>query len=323
MKLSPRQSERGAALIGTLLLVMVIGVGMFLRQLSRADIEAAREQATHTALKTAKEALIAYAATSATPGRLPCPEDTSRIGTATEGSQLGTCSNVATTIGRFPWYSLKLDKILDGHGEPLWYALSPGFRTAPINNSTLGQLTIDAQPGGYAAIIFAPGPMLAAQARSAITAGTPPLVANYLDGENNNGDNVFAATGAAINDRLLGITAAEMSVPIIRRVLAEVRGADTDAPPTYGLRNYYNTNGSAFPFADTDADGSANAGATAGGLPYNDLTTVMEATANGWISSNNWFGLMTYQILTTPTRALLTLGGVSLTVLPCTVQPCP
>lgn len=323
MNLARTRLERGAALIGTLLLVVVIGAGLLLRQLSRADLDAAREQTTHTALKTAKEALIAYAATSDTPGRLPCPEDTTRIGFPTEGSQLGSCSNVATTIGRFPWYSLKLDKILDGHGEPLWYALSPGFRTAPINSSTLGQLTIDAQPGGYAAIVFAPGPMLATQTRSSITAGTPPLVANYLDGTNNNGDNAFAATSTAINDRLLGITVAEISAPIIRRVLAEVRGTDTDTPPTYGLRNYYNTNGSAFPFADTDADGAANSGAATGGLPYNDLATVMEATANGWITSNNWFGLMTYQVLAAPTRAVLTLGGVSLTALPCTAQPCP
>ncbi|MFA7292630.1 MAG: hypothetical protein WC023_10320 [Rhodocyclaceae bacterium] len=323
MKFSRTRIERGAALIGTLLLVVVIGAGLLLRQLSQADLDAARERATHTALLAAKEALIAHAATSDTPGRMPCPEDTSRIGFPTEGSQLSSCSNVATSIGRLPWYSLKLDKILDGYGEPLWYALSPGFRTAPINSSTPGQLTVDAQPGGYAAIVFAPGPMLSTQTRSAITAGTPPLTANYLDGTNNNGDNAFAATSTTINDRLLGITAAEISAPVIRRVLAEVRGADTDTPPTYGLRNYYNTNGSTFPFADTDADGSANAGATTGGLPYNDLTTVMEATANGWITSNGWFGLMTYQALAAPTRAVLTLGGASLTVLPCTAQPCP
>jgi type II secretory pathway pseudopilin PulG len=322
-KIIAYKNEHGAALIGALLLVVLVGASLVLRQLSRADLDAAREQTTYIALNTAKEALIAYATTSNNPGRLPCPEDTSRIGFPTEGSQLSSCSNVAPTIGRLPWYSLKREKILDGYGEPLWYALSPGFRAAPINNGTPGQLTVDAQPGGYAAIIFSPGPALSTQLRSAITAGTPPLLASYLDGTNSNGDGVFASTSAAINDRLLGITSAEITTPIIRRVLAEVRGADTDTPPTYGLRKFYNANGSTFPLADTDADGAANAGATTGGLPYNDLTTVMEATANGWITSNNWFGVMTYQVLTTPNRAILTLGGISLTVLPCTTQPCP
>lgn len=314
--------QRGAALLSILVLVFLVAGSVTLHRLNSANVEAEREMATQTALKQAKEALIAFAAISGNPGRLPCPEDTSLLGSPNEGSQLSSCTALPA-IGRLPWRTLKLDQIVDGYGEPLWYALSPGFRSAPINTSTTGQLTIDAQPTGYAAIVFSAGQPLSIQLRSAVSASSPPLVSNYLDETNNNGDVFFASTSSTINDRLLGISAAEITAPIVRRVLAEVRGADTDTPPSYGLRRYFNDNGSSFPFADTDNDGSGNAGATTGGLPYNDLAGVMEATANGWITSNGWYNLITYKTTTSPVRATLTLGGYSLTVQPCTTQPCP
>jgi hypothetical protein len=321
-----------------LLLLVIVGTGILLKQLSTADLTFAREQATQIALKQAKEALIAYAATAKkssgedVPGRLPCPEDVGLIGLVTEGGQQSNC-NTLPAIGRLPWRTLKLDKLLDGHGEPLWYAISPGFRGTTINSTTLGQLTVDAQPTAYAAIVFAPGPVLSGQARTAITAASPPVLADYLDGTNNNGDGVFTSINIATNnDRLLGITAAEITAPIIRRVLTEIRGADTalpvplattPTPPAYGLRRYYNDNGLTYPYADTNSDGFADGSATIGGLPYKDLTTVMEATANGWITTNEWFGLITYQTFTAPNRATLTLGSASLTVHPCTEHPCP
>ena len=55
--------------------------------------------------------------------------------------------------------------------------------------------------------------------------------------------------------------------------------------------------------------------ATTGGLPYNDLAGVMEATANGWITSNGWYNLITYKTTTSPRLSDVTLGGYSLTVL--------
>lgn len=311
---------RGTALLALLLLTLA-GASLLLRQLRFADLNSEREKATHAALQAAREALIAYAATSAAPGRLPCPENTALIGTATEGSQRSSCSNALPAIGRLPWRSLKIEALTDGYGEPLWYALSPGFRSPPINTGSAGQLGIDAQPGGFAAIVLAAGPAQAGQSRPTVSAAAPPQRANYLDGTNGDGDLSFASNGPLLNDRLLGIAAAEIAARISRRVLAEIRGADTDQPPAYGLRRYYNEH-SAFPFADSDGDGHADAGADAGSLPYRDLEPVIEATAYGWIAANQWFGLVGYR-REAPDRVLLTLGSVRLAVRPCPAQPCP
>ncbi len=225
-KIIAYKNEHGAALIGALLLVVLVGTSLVLRQLSRADIDVAREQTTHIALKAAKEALIAYAATSNTPGRLPCPEDTSRIGFPTEGSELSSCSNVAPTIGRLPWYSLKLEKMLDGHGEPLWYALSPGFRAEPLNSETPGQLMLDSRTD-IVALILAPGPALSGQSRTLLTTSTPPDPANYLDVSNKDGNPKFisASTTNSLNDRVIAITHAELFAQVELRVARDVRYA--------------------------------------------------------------------------------------------------
>lgn len=302
--------QRGAALLAILALVMVVGVGLFFRQLSNADIVAARDRTTQTALRDAREALIAYAATSDTPGRLPCPEDTSLVGGPSEGAQ-GSCSNTVMAIGRLPWRTLKLEQLRDGWDEPLWYAISPGFRSPPINTNSIGQLSVGTL--GYAAIIFSAGPPLAGQNRSVVTAVAPPVIANYLDGENANGNMVFAAAGANINDRLTGITVAELTAPIVRRALAEIRGP-TDA--SFGLRRYYSENGSTFPYADNTGDGNADVGVTSGTIPYLTLEPLLAATTYGWLNNNGWFALTSYQSLTAPNQAIVSIGATTLTAPP-------
>lgn len=310
--------QQGATLLATLLLFALLGLSVLVSSLGNLGGFAARDDRTAETMAKAKEAVIGLAATSTTlPGRLPCPEDVSAIGTQNEGNQRSSCSNVAPEIGRLPWRSLKMEQLRDGYGEPLWYVVSPGFRSAPINTITTGLLTIDSQPGGYAALIIAPGPPLAGQSRGPISAGNPPLVIDYLEGTNADGDTSFSIAGTSINDRILGITVAELMVPVGQRVLAEIRGPDdsSPSPPSSGLRNFHSVNGT-FPYADTDANGSADGTTTTGTPPYAALTPVM------WLNSNQWWPLVSYERLN-PDCVRLSLTGVPpLYAVPCTATPC-
>lgn len=145
-----RQRQRGAALI-LFATVLILGVAWYaIGALGKAaSATAERETRTGHALQAAKQALLGYAAQYAArtdfdvPGRLPCPETLGSIGTANEGSAASNCSNSSAEIGRLPWRTLGIEQPRDGHGETLWYVLGPGFRQAPINFATAGQLMLD------------------------------------------------------------------------------------------------------------------------------------------------------------------------------------
>jgi hypothetical protein len=224
MRLGKRRTSGGFAFIVLLAFMTVGALYFFVSQLDAAAIERKRDETTALALAEAKEALIGWsAANDSAPGRLPCPEDTSLIGTPNEGRAQSNC-NAFPAIGRLPWKTLGLSQLRDGHGEPLWYVLSPGFRALPINSNTPPQLTVDGAPGSAVAIILAPGPALPGQTRTAITAATPPSVATYLDLTNADGSATFVTNGppAAFNDRLLTISHRDLFTAVERRVAGEV-----------------------------------------------------------------------------------------------------
>src|SRR6185503_18875170 len=115
---------------------------------------------TGDSLNLAKNALLGFVAqdalTSDTPGKFPCPESTSSIGTISEGYAASSCASLPA-IGRLPWKTLGIDKPLDGANEALWYVIDSSVRTAPINFSTTGTLTLDGTANAAAAMIIAPG----------------------------------------------------------------------------------------------------------------------------------------------------------------------
>ena len=109
-----------------------------------------------------------------------------------------------TVIGRLPWRTLGTGPLRDSHGECLWYAVSGSHQRiqpgSPMNWDTLSQLDVVVANGTAAmvsaitsaherpiAVIFAPGPPLTGQDRSAsIPAEVPEcggnyVVSNYLD----------------------------------------------------------------------------------------------------------------------------------------------
>lgn len=305
-----KYSQTGVALLLLLLIIVSVGTTLLLSAAMPRQQQQGGSAKTQNALLQAKEALIAWSSTHrSTPGRLPCPENTSLIGTPNEGNALVSCSNSATHIGRIPWRTLGIDNPRDASGETLWYVLSPGFRgVAPPGSIGIapGQLQLDGQSNAAVALIIAPGAPLAGQIRSVASAGAPPLPVNYLDLGNAGGlAYVSSGPGSTFNDQVSSITTQELYRAMTFRILAEIRGA-------FGLQNglqrYYNDNG-AFP---------------ATGTPLSNL--YFDNQTRGWLSPstnpNLWFGQVTYNFISA-TSAQLNMGNTSLNVIPCLATPCP
>jgi hypothetical protein len=319
-----KHKQKGAALIILAVIVSLIALTFTFKGLNGKQLEASRKDRTAKALYEARTALIGWSVLRGTtgqpgmPGQLPCPEDTTLIGTINEGSALANCTSALPVIGRLPWRTLRLGDIRDGNGDKLWYALSPGFRVAPINATTNGQLNVDGTPNAAVAIIFSAGAILTGQNRPIPTSVSAPLIAGYLDLTNNNGDINFASTGQAgtFNDGLLLVTQTELFQLVGRRVVREVRG---DA--TQGLIRFYTDQG-AYPFADINDDGIADSlelvGAPTGqNTSSTDADSLFFNTAmNTILNNNNWLQLINYQISADRQTVTMNLNGQLLTVVP-------
>lgn len=255
--------ERGQVLLLLLVVFIAASAHALVRSLNAASLASKRLQITGEALAQAKEALIARAVNDTDPsgdpsrirpGSLPCP-DLNDDGRA----ELFSGNQCPAYLGRLPWYTLNLPDLRDGHGERLWYALSPAFRDHPsaILNSadTRGELAVVGRTPAtdVAAIVFSPGPPLIrenASTRQDRSGGTGPCPGpapyaatpkcnpvNYLDatqGEDNADGNrtfVTAMPGAAFNDQLLPITADDIMA------LVEIRAARETAAR---LREHFN-----------------------------------------------------------------------------------
>lgn len=247
MRTSRRNRQHGIVLL-VLMVILALGTAWLVVAATNdvASRTAAERDKSAAALTRAKQALIAWVATKAmeagenNPGRLPCPEPAEYVGNAAcEGiAAPGICEGISapscSTVGRLPWRTLGLDKLTDSAGEPLWYAVSPGWALSnsgsvlTINSDTQGQLSLDGQAGAAVAVIFAPGRAMNAQSapgctpknqqRNAIAA---PDVRDYLECDNASADASFVTTGPApaFNDQVARITAAEV-MPVLEAAIA-------------------------------------------------------------------------------------------------------
>ena len=179
------------------------------------------------------------------PGELPCP-DLHAPDDEYEGWPGSTnddsCNTNARRIGRLPWNTLGLPKLVDGSGETLWYmVVSPFYdsNTPALNSNTVIPYSLRAYAqGGSAAypaaiaIIFAPGSALSGQLRN--TASQQVAPANYLERYstyNNastspvttrlNGPLTDANGKLLVNDQLVIITAADLLPKVLKRAIAE------------------------------------------------------------------------------------------------------
>jgi hypothetical protein len=235
--------ERGAALLALVAVIMLAASWLLVRQLNSESggIDAVRKNRNAEVLNRAKQALIGYVAAQAAkdgenrPGALPCPEASADFNVAaSEGTVSYPCT--LPKVGRFPWRSLGLDKLVDASGEPLWYAIASGWAGAStvINSNcatyniagfacSTGRLTVDGVTDDVIALIIAPGPAFnvvasgancAAISQTRPTAGAPDW-RNYLECENATyptPDATFVTTGpsGSFNDQVVKITAAEL-----------------------------------------------------------------------------------------------------------------
>lgn len=205
--------EQGAALLLFMILVVMAALAYLISNLTPEDIERRRDKQTQEALVQAREALIGYALTYPDKkldrmyGYLPMP-DIGKRGT----TQDANCKDVSdrplegcqappspsginkvdgnylpTLVGRFPWRTLGMSPLRDGHSECLWLIVSSlalnsnaTETTYPFNWDTLGFLDLQVANGGSElqslianrphdrpwAIVYAPGPILSGQDRS-------------------------------------------------------------------------------------------------------------------------------------------------------------
>lgn len=234
---SPR-AQRGVALLGLLAVAVMVFAYVLTSRLNAASqfVGIDRE---HNAkmLARAKHALVGYMAQQAAlagennPGHLPCPEAPANFGTSNEGIEAAFCAVPA--VGRLPWRTLGLDKLVDSAGEPLWYAVSNGWHrpnsttNLTINSDSPGQLTLDGAANDAVALIIAPGPAIvvqagggcAAWAQNRPAAGAPDL-RNYLECGNATGNFVTSAPGNTFNDQLLRVTTAHV-LPALEAAIAD------------------------------------------------------------------------------------------------------
>jgi hypothetical protein len=148
---------------------------------------------------------------------MPCPESPTL---ANPGQSAGSCSATAIEVGRLPWKTLGIDQLSDGQGEPLWYMMR-GFRNAPINFGTAGQLIYNGAP--VVAMIIAPGrPQNTASVAGTPSAGcskqnqmvaarnSPSLnAANFIECGLGTGSVTIPGDATWTNDRVIAITAEE------------------------------------------------------------------------------------------------------------------
>lgn len=309
--------QRGAALLIMLVIIVIGSTAFLVSSLSKPGLQIERDKKTTEVLAQAKEALVAYAVSSenaggatARPGNFPCP-DTDAPGATGYGDENTSC--VAGAIGRLPWKTLGLSELLDGEGEPLWYALSGNFRksVSRINSDTPGTLlvydrdgsTLLTPPGSQAvAVVFAPGGIVGNQQRN--TSADQTTASNYLDtafGINNatiNGPFIATDKSDSFNDRLIIIRTRDF-IPIIeKRVAKELKTI---------LENYRAANG-VYPYPapfSTCKDSStcdSNTNICRGRLPYTaqpvdwggSYALPITPGASPWFIANRWFRVIYY-----------------------------
>lgn len=226
--LRSNRRQRGAALLITMLLVVLGLVTLLTLRGGHKAPELDAQRKTTLALAQAKEALLGWAATDGgsaapNPGRLLCP-DQSNNGI----SQGAACS--APYLGRVPWVTLNLGDVRDGAAERLWYIVDPQFRSsANPMNSTILPTNLSLNGNNVVAVIFAPGPVLGALNQQRDTIAHQLLCANYLETCANIPAIVSSIASATYNDHVLAITAQDIFTVVTFRMAREL--AQANAPP--------------------------------------------------------------------------------------------
>ncbi|MER2624600.1 MAG: hypothetical protein ABTS22_11780 [Accumulibacter sp.] len=196
-----RRRQRGVALLAMLTLLTLVGLYLFVGQLSAMQPRMVREQEAAAAFSEAKTALIGDSI-SRVPinkaGYLSLPDLGTRLvpgvgWVLAEGGESVTFPGDGkdlSVIGKFPWKTLDTALLRDLAGACLWYVVSGRFKndgflkTDTLNWDTAGQIdVIDANGSliatNLAALVVAPGPALDGQSRVLADAAYSECGGNY------------------------------------------------------------------------------------------------------------------------------------------------
>ncbi len=304
------RKQTGVSLL-IVFVVLIFGASSYLLlsfDLNKRELE--KNQKTMQALNESKLAIIGWSVKHKNPGTLPCPEDVTLVGTFNEGNSRATCNEV-NPIGRLPWKTLGIGDIRDSNGDKLWYAISSGFRSKPINLNTSATLSVNSQASRVVAITFSAGSPLTSQKRINQTD-----IAQYLDLSNVNGVPTFLMGKAKedFNDRLLFVTKDDLFNAVSMRVLGDIRGTAGQG----GLVDFYFKNGF-YPYADSNGDGQADSMSLNGNPSYEgvvgrDLAFVSDIKT--MLKDNGWPVFISYQMNSARNEVNLKLGNRSMKVVP-------
>jgi hypothetical protein len=236
--------------LAAMITAFLIAIGL---NRSGAELSNAREDRNMNALRQAKTALIAYAASQqwqaysgdpiSQPGGLPCPDTGPDTTPGNTGVSSGICSTADARVGRLPFATIGSDDLRDASGERLWYAVSSTFYrnlSRPINSDTSGTLTVQgsAPANNVVAVVLAPGPpvldsTLPGQVQN--RSGNYNWTASYLEGYSVGANDYTFASNAfpfalassahpsdSYNDRLLVVTQADLMAVVEPVVAARI-----------------------------------------------------------------------------------------------------
>jgi len=223
-----RRRQDGVVLVLALLMVVVLATGAVLTAQQRAAIAAAERSAREQqALAVARQSLVAYGLAFGAnnhPGALPCPD---MDGDAASNNT--DCQGDDVYLGRLPAATLDADRTSLADAGTIWYAVAepfvdfnpPGGR---VNTASPATLSVGVRDQRYAAVLIAPGDPVAGQSHA-----RPGRVApgDYLEGANVDGRALhFAGCDRAdCNDRVVGVTKAQLLEPVRRRLRGELADA--------------------------------------------------------------------------------------------------
>ncbi len=286
----PRTRQRGAALLVLLTLLVLAASYVLLKRLNADTSLIARGVDSAEVLGQARAALLGYALGSTSqPGALPCP-DYSLDGRS--DACLESAGQV--TIGRLPWLTLGLPDLRDAAGEQLWYA--PALEldgNQPINSESPAALRINYGTDAIAAVIIAPGAVVATQSRPPNPAAQIDP-ARYLEDANRVADVNYVTRPAVaanpFNDQLASIGRDELMQAVERRVLRELAAHLQDY---FNLNDYYPYPA---PLGASDCDNSLLQGQLPVQIsaPCPPLADWPGTGLPGWFTAQGWQGLIWY-----------------------------
>ena len=285
--------QQGVALLLFVIALVLAASAMLLKNLNRAQTEAAAARHTQQQLKRARDALVGYALNGADspgsmnirPGRFPCPAYT------LDGVSAPACPPTPGGYiqpGRLPWRTLGLAELRDADNEPLWYVPDIQFSSTQKINSNIGTtaLHIDAGANPLVAVILSPGSALSKQSRPAGNLAAQLDPRRYFEDVNALAATAYvtepANSSAAFNDRLLAIRLDRFMPALERRVLRELAMSLNQLP---GL-----------PAPASASTGSTNCDSPNDGLIPLTCAAVAPGLLNlpAWFDAEDWQPLIWY-----------------------------